>query len=310
MLPVIVLTGPTGSGKSHWAMQLAATLPVEIISVDSTQVFCGLDIGSAKPTAAERASVPHHLIDIRDPATSYSAGDFVRDARSAIADIHGRGRLPLLVGGTLLYLRALYHGMAQLPAASADVRARLDAEALRAGWEGLHMRLQQVDPTAAARIHRNDAQRIQRALEVHELTGRTISSWQAATQGAAGDFHWMQYALIPADRAALADRLARRFDQMLRDGLAHEVQQLHLRKDLHARLPAIRSVGYRQLWEWCEARTSLEIAGNLAVIATRQLAKRQLTWLRAELQFEHLDAESPHGFPHFAKNLAARLARA
>ena len=304
LLPAIILTGPTGVGKSAWAMQLATTLPLEIISVDSAQVFRGLDIGTAKPSARERALVPHHLIDIRDAAEPYSAGEFVRDARASMALIHARGRVPLLVGGTMLYLRSLLRGMAELPSASAAVRAELDAQASTSGWPALHARLAEVDPVAATRIHVNDAQRIQRALEVHMLTGQPISQLQAATQGAAGHYRWLQWALVPGDRAQLRSSLAARFKVMMDTGLAAEVQALHQRSDLHERLPAIRSVGYRQLWDWCESRTTLAQATELAITATSQLAKRQLTWVRSEPGLECLDPRAPDGVLRLAERIS------
>lgn len=307
LLPVIVLTGPTGIGKSHWALQLATDFPVEIVSVDSAQVYRGLDIGSAKPTAAERDSIPHHLIDIRDPQDSYSAGDFVRDARSVIDAIHGRGRIPLLVGGTMLYLRALYHGMAVLPPASPSVRAQLDAEGATLGWAALHAELQSVDPLAAARIHPNDPQRIQRALEVYRLTGRSISSWQTETHGASTEYRWLRHALWPSDRGAHAAALADRFDAMLRHGLAEEVRQLHARGDLHVDLPAIRSVGYRQLWEWAAGHASLVQARERAIIATRQLAKRQMTWLRSDSGLQSWVADAPEELEKLRKFILEQL---
>jgi tRNA dimethylallyltransferase len=295
LLPALILTGPTGVGKSAWAMQLATTLPLEIISVDSAQVFRGLDIGTAKPSARERALVPHHLIDIRDPSESYSAGEFVRDARVAMSGIHARGRVPLLVGGTMLYLRSLLRGMAELPSAAVAVRADLDAQAATLGWPALHARLAEVDPIAATRIHANDAQRIQRALEVYALTGQAISQLQTATHGAAADYRWLQWALVPTDREQLKADLALRFKVMMDMGLAAEVQALHQRGDLHERLPAIRSVGYRQLWDWCASRTTLAQATELAIVASGQLAKRQLTWVRSETGLECLDPRAPDG---------------
>ena len=292
----LVLTGPTGSGKSEWALRLAAALPIEIISVDSAQVFRGLDIGTAKPSAQVQRQVPHHLLDIRDPAERYSAGDFVRDARAALQDIHARGRLPVLVGGTMLYLRALLRGMAELPEASPAVRAELEAQAAEQGWPTLHAELARVDARAAAKIHPNDPQRIQRALEVYRLTGRTISELQADTRSLATGIDWRSFALIPADRAALARVLEARFSQMLEAGLLAEVKVLFQRGDLHAQLPAIRSVGYRQLWAHCAGGLSLELARAQAVVATCQLAKRQLTWLRGETAYERLDPEIDSDF--------------
>ncbi|MGH8230902.1 MAG: tRNA (adenosine(37)-N6)-dimethylallyltransferase MiaA [Steroidobacteraceae bacterium] len=294
--PVLVLTGPTGSGKSALALQLAESLqsdlPVEIISVDSVLVYRGMDIGSAKPSSQARARVPHHLIDIRDPAQSYSAGEFVRDARALISELQLRGRLPLLVGGTMLYLRALYHGLATLPGACAALRRELDARAASVGWPTLHAELTGIDPAAAARIDRNDAQRIQRALEVHRLTGVPISRWQHRSRGAAEEFLWLRYALLPTDRAAWKRRLAQRFDAMLQAGLVEEVRALHARADLNENTPALRAVGYRQLWQYCAGKCSLDEAIRLAVTATSQLAKRQLTWLRREPGMTLLPADT------------------
>jgi tRNA dimethylallyltransferase len=285
----LVLTGPTGSGKSEWALQLAGELPVEIISVDSAQVYRGMDIGTAKPSPAVRERVPHHLIDIRDPSERYSAGEFARDARGLIGAIHARGRLPLLVGGTQLYLRALLRGMAELPAASAEVRLQIETQAATKGWAALHAELAQVDPRAAAKIHPNDPQRIQRALEVYRLSGRSISEWQAQTTMPSDAVRWLQFALVPGDREGLARTLAARFESMLRSGLLTEVQALRQRGDLHAELPSIRSVGYRQLWAHCAGDLGLAEAVEQAVAATRQLAKRQLTWLRSESAYQVLD---------------------
>lgn len=295
---LVVLTGPTGSGKSELALRLAGELaadwPVEIISADSAQVYRGLDIGAAKPTAAQRASVPHHLIDLRDPAERYSAGEFVRDAHAAIASIHARGHLPLLVGGTLLYLRALYEGIAAMPPADPAVRAELNAQAREHGWPALHAQLAQIDPAAAERIQPQDAQRIQRALEVHRLTGQPISKWHEAAreQGrgaqtpAGRPYRWLRFALWPpeepAGRRLLRARLQARWAAMRAAGVLEEVRALHARGDLTEQHPAMRAVGYRQLWQHLEGAISLEQADRAAITATAQLAKRQLTWLRSE----------------------------
>jgi len=293
---LLVLTGPTGSGKSDLALELSealqSQLPVEIISVDSVLVYRGMDIGSAKPSVEARERMPHHLIDIRDPVQSYSAGEFVRDARAAIAAIQRRGRVPLLVGGTMLYLRALRDGLALLPPASAALRRELDAQAASAGWPALHAELERVDAPAAARIARNDAQRIQRALEVHRLTGVPISQWQRSTRGAREEFRWLRYALLPASRLDWRRHLAARFDAMLRAGLVEEVRALYARGDLRAQHPALRAVGYRQLWRYLDGHGSLDQAVQQAIVATAQLAKRQLTWLRREQGLAMLPAHS------------------
>ena len=301
----LVLTGPTGSGKSELAWRLSRELPIEIISVDSAQVFRGLDIGTAKPSAAQRAELPHHLLDIRDPAERYSAGEFVRDAARALADIQRRGRLPVLVGGTMLYLRALLQGMAVLPEASPGVRAELEAQALRQGWPALHAELARVDPRAAARIHPNDPQRVQRALEVYRLTGRPISVWQGATMAPAPGIRWLNFALIPSDRAAHIQGLEARFSAMLDAGLLAEVTALFKRKDLHPELPAIRSVGYRQLWAHCAGELDLATARDRAVVATGQLAKRQMTWLRKENGYQRLEAAGDTALPRVLAALNA-----
>ena len=292
--PVAVLTGPTGTGKTDIALALAREFPLEIVSVDSAQVYRGLDIGSAKPPPEIRAQVPHHLVDLVDPAASYSAGQFARDAARAIEDIESRGRVPLLVGGTMLYLRALTGGIATLPEGSAELRAALDAEAVRDGWPALHARLAGVDPAAAARIHPNDSQRIQRALEVHAVGGRPISELQTATRPALErEFHVC--ALLPTDRVRLHADLERRFAQMMAAGLLDEVRALRARGDLTDAHPAIRAVGYRQLWAHLDGSYALDVAVQRAVAATRQLAKRQMTWLRSMANirpFDPYDAQS------------------
>lgn len=293
--PIAVLTGPTGSGKSGIALQLARELPIEIVSVDSAQVYRGLDLGSAKPSAAERAAVPHHLLDIVEPNTGYSAGQFVRDAARAIADIESRGRIPLLVGGTMLYLRALIGGIAALPEASADIRSGIDAEAAREGWPVLHARLARIDAAAAARIHPNDAQRIQRALEVFAITGEPISVLQARTRSPLAR-EFVVAALIPADRARLHAALAQRFEAMMALGLLDEVRTLYSRGDLTDAHPAIRAVGYRQLWAHLAGSYPLDVAVARAIAATRQLAKRQMTWLRSMPNIQVFDPYEAQSF--------------
>jgi tRNA dimethylallyltransferase len=280
-LPVYLLTGPTGSGKTDWAIHLAQAAPVEIVSVDSALVYRGLDIGTAKPARELRARLPHHLIDICDPAESYSAGRFVTDALAAIAVAHSRGRVPLLVGGTMLYLRALLKGLAPLPQASAELRREIDQRAARAGWPALHDELTQLDPVAAARINRNDSQRIQRALEVCLATGRPLSELQRATVSPLAS-PLKAWALAPRSRPALHQRLASRFHSMMAAGFLDEVRALRARGDLSARHSAMRAVGYRQLWAHLEGEYGLAEAVEQGIAATRQLAKRQLTWMRAE----------------------------
>ena len=279
-LRAVCLAGPTASGKSAAAMALAAELPLEIISVDSAQVYRGMDIGTAKPSAAERARVPHHLIDILEPTDAYSAARFVADAQRLIEAIQGRGRLPLLVGGTMLYFKALGDGLSAMPAADAEVRAQIDAEAAQRGWPALHAELARVDPHSAARLSPGDAQRVQRALEVWRISGRTLTHWHAQPGPNRPSQSLPLVSLEPQDRSWLHARIATRFDAMLAAGLVAETQALRARGDLHAALPAMRCVGYRQAWAALDAGTeqSLRDAG---MAATRQLAKRQLTWLRS-----------------------------
>ena len=288
-LPVYVLTGPTGAGKTDWAVRLAETAPIEIVSVDSALVYRGLDIGTAKPGRELRARIPHHLIDICDPAESYSAGRFVADALERISAIHARRRVPLLVGGTLLYLRALLHGLAVLPAAAPALRAELDARAAREGWPALHAELGRLDPEAAARISANDSQRIQRALEVCLSSGQPISKLQQDTTSPLAGWPLTYWVLAPGDRSVLHERLARRFTAMMEAGFLEEVSALRDRGDLTARHPSMRAVGYRQLWAHLEGVYDLTEAVRRGIAATRQLAKRQLTWLRSEKQAQWLD---------------------
>jgi tRNA dimethylallyltransferase len=276
----ICLMGPTCTGKTALALRLAERFPVEIISVDSALVYRGLDVGTSKPTAAERAAVPHHLIDVCDPAEPYSAGRFRRDALDCIEAIHARGHVPLLVGGTMLYYRALTHGLAPLPEADPATRASLDAEAQVRGWPALHEQLAAVDPAAAARIRPLDGQRIQRALEVWRLTGEPISELQRRAEPA--PVRLARFALLPLERTELYRRIDERFDAMMAAGFLDEVRRLHARGDLTAELPSMRAVGYRQLWQHLEGVASLAEAVDAARQATRNLAKRQLTWLRAD----------------------------
>jgi len=273
------LLGPTASGKSRLALELAARHPVEIVSIDSAQVYRGMDIGTAKPTAAERACVPHHLIDVVDPTDRYSAGRFREDAIRATEDILARGRIPLLVGGTMLYYRTLAGGIDALPAARPALRADIEARATRLGWPALHAELARVDPVSAGRISPNDAQRIQRALEVWELAGEPLSALQRGAQQAP-PFELRAFALIPQDRAELHRRIAERFERMLADGLVDELRALRRRYALHAAMPSMRCVGYRQAWAYLEGEFGIAELRSKGIAATRQLAKRQLTWLR------------------------------
>jgi tRNA dimethylallyltransferase len=277
----VCLAGPTASGKSAVALALAAELPIEIISVDSALVYRGMDIGTAKPSAAEQAAVPHHLIDLIEPSQVYSAARFATDATRLAAEIRGRGRLPLLVGGTMLYFKALREGLHEMPATDAKVRHALDERAAALGWPALHAELARVDPATAARLAPRDAQRIQRALEVFQLSGRPLSEWHrlGATHAPVGGA-WPMVSLEPASRAWLHARIGQRLDHMLANGLLQEVKHLRERGDLQATMPAMRCVGYRQAWQALE-EDRLEGLRDTAAAATRQLAKRQLTWLRS-----------------------------
>jgi tRNA dimethylallyltransferase len=290
-LPVLVLTGPTGVGKTEWALHLAQEAPVEIVSVDSAQVFRGLDIGTAKPERELRRRIPHHLIDICDAADSYSAGRFVSDAMACIHQIHGRRRVPLLVGGTMLYLRALLVGLAPLPQASPELRAELDLRAARAGWPALHAELARLDPVAAGRIQPADGQRIQRALEVCYTAGRPLSELQRATASPLAGSRLRCWALFPADRAALHARLEQRFQGMMARGFLEEVRTLYHRGDLTPGHSSVRAVGYRQLWAHLAGEYDLDEATQRGISATRQLAKRQLTWMRSESRATWLDPQ-------------------
>lgn len=290
----LLLMGPTGAGKSELALWLAQRFPFEIVSVDSAQVYRGMDIGTAKPDPQTRRRIAHHLIDIRDPTESYSAGDFVRDAGEALRRIWERGRQPLLVGGTMLYFHALSEGLAALPPADARVRADIEREAAERGWAALHEELARVDPAAAARIHARDPQRIQRALEVYRVSGAPITGLQRNEGAALAGVEVLEVAVAPAERSILHRRIAERFEHMLAAGFLEEVRALYERSDLTAEHPSMRAVGYRQTWTYLAGRCGLDEAKANAVAATRQLAKRQLTWLRRRQAARWLDSTHPH----------------
>jgi len=280
--PAIAIMGPTASGKTAAALAIAQAIPAEIISVDSALVYRGMDIGTAKPTAEELAAVPHHLIDIIDPLDAYSVAQFRNDTLRLVADITARGKLPLLVGGTMLYFKGLTDGLDDLPGADAALRVQLEADAAAIGWPAMHARLAQLDPPTAARLAPNDAQRIGRALEIIALSGQPMSALLARREKTVLPFRLQSFALEPSDRAVLHGRIAARFDAMLKDdALLDEVEQLRRRGDLHPGLPSMRCVGYRQAWDYLDGRIDRAALRETGIIATRQLAKRQLTWLRA-----------------------------
>ena len=285
----IFLMGPTASGKTGVAVELVQRLPLEIISVDSALVYRGMDIGTAKPDAETLRLAPHRLIDIRDPSEVYSAAEFRHDALQEMQAISARGNMPLLVGGTMLYFRALQQGLSDLPAADAAVRAQLEADAQKYGWQAMHDRLRRVDPQSASRIHPNDPQRIQRALEVYQLTGSSLSELIAAGRQAPPAYRFLKIVLAPQQRAVLHKRIRQRFDVMLATGFVGEVERLHARPDLNPDLPSMRAVGYRQAWAYLDGALSAEEWIERAVIATRQYAKRQLTWLRSESECHWID---------------------
>ena len=289
----VALAGPTASGKSAAALALAERLDAEIVSVDSALVYRGMDIGTAKPTADERARVVHHLVDIREPSQAYSAAEFAADARRLLQEIRARGRRVVLAGGTMLYFKALFEGLDALPPADAEVRGEIEAEAARAGWPALHSQLAAVDPETAARLAPNDAQRIQRALEVFRVSGQPLSRLHRASERAPLPQPDLWLSLEPADRAWLHERIARRFDAMLAAGFLDEVRRLRARGDLHPDLPSMRCVGYRQAWEALDAGWPAEWLRERGVAATRQLAKRQLTWLRGMPQRQVIACDAP-----------------
>ncbi len=290
--PAIFIMGPTASGKTGLALALAETFPVEIISVDSALVYQGMDIGTAKPSAEELAACPHHLIDFLDPREPYSAARFRQDALRLMDEITARGKIPLLVGGTMLYYRALEQGLSQLPEADNEIRTRLNHEMKEHGLQYLHQRLADIDPESAQRIHATDPQRIQRALEVYELTGKSLSDHYREQEEYQLPYRVLRLALLPAERASLHRRIEKRFDDMLANGLIEEVQRLYERGDLDPSMPSIRAVGYRQVWACLEGEYDEEALHHKGIVATRQLAKRQMTWLRSMKGLTILNSEN------------------
>ncbi len=300
---VIFIMGPTAAGKTDLAVHLHENINCEIISVDSALVYRDMDIGTAKPNKDLLAKVPHRLIDICDPLESYSAARFLQDANKAIKEIQNKGRTAVLVGGTGLYFRALEQGLAELPEANYRIRARLEAEAEVEGWQSLHNRLREIDPEAATRINENDPQRIQRALEIYEITGKTMSALISEGRKQAFPYPIKKIILSPEDRSLLHERVKQRFLTMLESGLVDEVESLYRRGDLSLSLPSMRLVGYRQVWRYLDGLTSYEEMQEHAIIATRQLAKRQITWCRSESQAKWYDSHEPEIFSKIVENL-------
>jgi len=288
----IFLMGPTASGKTALAINLRKTLPVELISVDSALIYQGMDIGTAKPTSEELAQAPHRLLDMLDPAQAYSAADFRRDALKEMAEITARGKIPLLVGGTMLYFKALLEGLSPLPSADPEVRQRIEQMAAEKGWEALHRQLCEIDPVAGSRIHPNDPQRLSRALEVFFISGKTLTEL-TQTSGDALPYQVYQFAIAPASRELLHQRIEQRFHQMLASGFEAEVRALFARGDLHTDMPSIRCVGYRQMWSYLAGEIPYDDMVYRGICATRQLAKRQMTWLRGWEGVHWLDSEKP-----------------
>ena len=290
----IFLMGPTASGKTALAVELVQRFPMEIISVDSALIYKGMDIGSAKPDAETLAKAPHRLIDFLDPSESYSAADFREDALKAMVEITAQGKIPLLVGGTMLYFKVLKEGIAKLPAADETIRAQLLLEAQEKGWPALHRELEQVDPESAARLNPNDAQRLQRALEVYRATGRSLTQWHKQQKTETFPYEVVNIAVSPTDRAVLHDRIAQRFHEMLTQGFYDEVKALYNRGDLNPNMPSMRAVGYRQMWDCLDGKISYAEMEERGIIATRQLAKRQITWLRSWKDLHWLDSLDPN----------------
>lgn len=311
--PAIFLMGPTAAGKTDLAIELTKVLPCELISVDSALVYRGMDIGTAKPSKELLAEYPHRLIDILDPAEAYSAADFRHDALQAMADITARGKIPLLVGGTMLYYKALVDGLADMPAADPEVRAQIEEEAARLGWQALHEQLAVIDPESAARIHPNDPQRLSRALEVYRVSGQSMTALRQrqsaqSTEAAASGLQQLPYtvanlAIAPANRQVLHRRIEQRFTLMLEQGFVDEVVALRERSDLHAGLPSIRAVGYRQVWDYLDGKLTSAEMQERGIIATRQLAKRQFTWLRSWTDLHWLDSLDCDNLPRALKYL-------
>ncbi|PNH87633.1 tRNA (adenosine(37)-N6)-dimethylallyltransferase MiaA [Vibrio diazotrophicus] len=287
----LFLMGPTASGKTELAIRLRQKYPIEIISVDSALIYKGMDIGTAKPDAREQELAPHRLIDILDPSESYSAADFRRDALKEMNDIVAEGKIPLLVGGTMLYYKALLEGLSPLPAADPEIRQQIEKEAIELGWDALHDQLKAIDPVSAERIHPNDPQRLSRALEVYRISGKTLTEL-TKTKGEPLPFRVKQFAIAPKERAELHRRIELRFEKMVENGFEDEMKALYARKDLHPDLPSIRCVGYRQMWDYLDGNCTLDEAIFRGVCATRQLAKRQITWLRSWDDLTWLDSEN------------------